>query len=129
MRARAELDAGDIGAADKFIELSLQSLRQTDLTAISEAHAALGVIRAAQGRDQEAEVALRRGLDVIAGTEYFHIKVLSGLALAQFLASRDRRSEARALAHEYGELVRGLGLHQWDRSVEKLDQALAGAQP
>lgn len=129
MRARADLDAGHLGAADKFIELSLESLRQSDLTAICEAHVALGMIRAAQGRDQEAEAALRRGLEVIAGTEYYHLKVLGGLALSQYLASRGRRPEARRLADEYGALVKRLGLHQWDGRVEQLDQALAPMQP
>ena len=90
----------------------MASLRDGDITAISEVHSTLGSIRATQGRDDEAEPALRRGLQAVAGTEYLLPRAESALELARFLARRRRFDEASALCDEYGRITERLG---WTR--------------
>ncbi len=115
LRARAALDSADIESADRFIDLALESLREEDLTAESESHVHLGAIRAAQGRDPEAESALRRGLDVAANTEYLNVAAPAALNLAIFLAARGRLDEAAALVDKYVGAAHARGWTLWDR--------------
>jgi tetratricopeptide (TPR) repeat protein len=75
-------------------------------------HSILGLIRAAQGRIDEAEQALRHGLEVVSGTDYTLPTAEAALDLATFLAQRARFDEARAICEEFGELTRRLG---WKR--------------
>jgi class 3 adenylate cyclase/tetratricopeptide (TPR) repeat protein len=115
LRARAALDLGDLDTADSFIDRAVASVREGDITAIAEVNSHLGAIRAAQGRDDEAEPALRHGLQVVAGTEYLLPRAESALALARFLAQRRRFDEASALCEEYGEITARLG---WKRLAD-----------
>ncbi|HKW71850.1 MAG TPA: adenylate/guanylate cyclase domain-containing protein [Candidatus Dormibacteraeota bacterium] len=128
LRARAASDAGDVASADRFIEMALQSLRSEDVTAIAETYVALGVIRAAEGRDEEGETALRRGLEAVADTEYHSVKGMAGLELAKFLASRGRLEEARQVAPNSFALVARVGLHQLDPLVVEVKQALGSVE-
>jgi tetratricopeptide (TPR) repeat protein len=115
LRARAALDLGDLDIADSFIDGAVASVREGDITAIAEVNSHLGAIRAAQGRDDEAERALRHGLEVVAGTEYLLFRAESALELARFLAQRRRFDEASALCEEYGEITERLG---WKRLAD-----------
>jgi tetratricopeptide (TPR) repeat protein len=112
LRARAALELGDLATADRLIDRAVSTLRGGDMTAIAEVHSSLGMIRAAQGRDDEAELALRHGLQVLAGTDYTLPRAEAALDLATFLAERERFDEARALCDEFGELTEKLG---WTR--------------
>jgi tetratricopeptide (TPR) repeat protein len=112
LRARAALELHDLATADRLIDRAVASLRGGDITAIAEVHSFLGVIRAAQGRDDEAEQALRYSLQVVGGTEYTLPIAEAALELANFLAGRDRFDEARALCDEFGQLTGRLG---WKR--------------
>jgi len=112
LRARAALELADLATADTLINRAAASLRDGDITAIQEVNSHLGAIRAAQGRDAEAESALRRGLQVVADTEYNLPKAEAALELATFLAERQRFDEARALCDEFGGLTERLG---WKR--------------
>jgi len=113
MRARVALGLGDLESADAFIERALTSLRPGDITAISEVHAHLGLIRAAEGRHIEAEAALRRALEIVADTEYNQLKVTAALDLAEFLAGSGRAGEAALLCDEYAALMERLGWTAW----------------
>ena len=55
---------------------------------------ALGLVRAAQGRDEEAEAAAARGVRAIAASEHRRHQVETLEALVQFLRERDREDEA-----------------------------------
>jgi predicted ATPase/class 3 adenylate cyclase len=112
LRARAALILGDLDGADRFVDRAVASLRGGDITAIAEVNTHLGVIRAAQGHDDEAEAALRRSLQAVAGTEYLLPRAESALELARFLGQRRRFDEASALCNEYGEITERLG---WKR--------------
>ena len=128
LRARAALELADLESADKFIERALSSLRDRDLTAISEVHDHLGLIRAAQGRDSEAEAALRRSVQVVAATEYNSTKATAALDLAKFLADRGRLDEAKALCDEYAELTEKRGWKVWAPEISAIRHLIATGQ-
>ena len=54
-------------------------------------------MRAAQGRDEEAERLLREGVDILARTEYRMLGKRHRRLLAEFLRERGRDDEADAL--------------------------------
>lgn len=103
---------------------ALQSLRREDLTAHAETYTELGAIRAAQGRDREAEATLRDALDTIAGTDYDQIKIIAGLGLAEFLADRGRSEEAAQLAETFGELAHTHGWKRFDGQLARIAELL-----
>jgi len=124
-RARAALGSGDFESADRFIERAVSSLRDRDVTGISEVQAHLGVIRAAQGRDAEADAALRISVDTISGSEYAWTKIASALDRAMFLAERGRLDEATALTDEYSGLAEQRGWKVWEPTITAIRSLIA----
>jgi class 3 adenylate cyclase/tetratricopeptide (TPR) repeat protein len=125
LRARAALLMRDLDAAEGFISRALSSLRETDVTAISEVQNHLGMIRAAQDRQPEAEAAQRRSLDVIADTDYSWMKTQPTLALAKLLAERGAVEEARALFEERARWMREQKIRLWDAEIEEIRSTIA----
>ncbi|MDQ6877470.1 MAG: AAA family ATPase [Candidatus Dormibacteraeota bacterium] len=125
LRARAALLTGDLDAAEGFISRALSSLRGNDVTAISEVQNHLGMIRAAQGRQPEAEEAQRRSLDAIAQTDYNWLKTQPTLALAGLLAERGAVAEAMPLFEERVRWVREQKTHLWDAQIDELRSMIA----
>jgi tetratricopeptide (TPR) repeat protein len=128
LRARAAFEARDLESAERFIERAVTSLRDRDITGISEVKDHLGVIRAAQGRDTEAEAALRSSLEIVAGTEYAWTRIDAALDLAAFLTERGRLDESRALTDEYSSLAQQRGWKAWDHEVEEIRRLIASAR-
>jgi predicted ATPase/class 3 adenylate cyclase len=118
LRARAALLLGDIEAADSFVNRALSSIREEDVTAISEVYNHVGRIRAAQGRNSEAEAAQRRSLEAIAQTDYNWMKTEPTLALARLLAERGAMKEARALLDEREHWAHAQEIHLWDPEID-----------
>lgn len=96
LRSRAALELGDMEAAEKFIRGALDAVRPEDVTGTSEVYDHLGVLRAAQGFDEEAESALRHSGDVVRETPYHWAMEMAAVDLARFLAERKRFEEASA---------------------------------
>lgn len=109
LRARAAIELGAVDAAEGFIGQALATVRDADVTGTSEVSAQLGVIRAAQGRDTEAEAALRRSMELIRGTDYWWPLADAGIDLARFLAQRGRAAEARLVLEE---IAAGWPMHE-----------------
>jgi class 3 adenylate cyclase/tetratricopeptide (TPR) repeat protein len=124
-RARAALELNQLEAAESFIQRALSSLRHEDVSATSEVHHQLGLIRAAQGRDTEAEAALRRSLGAVVDTEYEMLRTESALALAAFLADRGRDGEAVALVEERKEIMETADWHLWDPEIDHIRSTVA----
>jgi predicted ATPase len=96
LRSRAALELGDTDAAEQFIRRALEVVRPEDITGTSEVYDHLGVLRAAQGRDEEAESALRHSGDAVRNTPYHWPQEMATVDLAKFLAQRKRLEEASA---------------------------------
>jgi hypothetical protein len=58
---------------------------------------ALGLVRAAQRRDDEAEKLLREALEIAFETDFDYVRYEALHALAQFLRTRGRPDEAEPL--------------------------------
>lgn len=120
LRAQAALDLGDIEAADHIIMRALESLRNQDITAVSEVHTHLGLIRHAQGRDALAEAALREAVEAVAATEYHNISIPAGLWLAYVLAAQGRPAEAAEFLDRYSQKHHELGWHVFDGLIAEV---------
>ena len=129
VRAQASLDLGDLDSADVFIARALESLRDYDVTAVSEVHQTLGSIRAAQGRDVEAESSLRRSVDILGPTGFKWNRGDPMLALARFLAERGRKVEAAQLIDSHESWALDRDIHVWDRDIASIRALIAGAAP
>jgi tetratricopeptide (TPR) repeat protein len=97
LRSRAALELGDMEAAEKFIRRALQVVRIEDITGTSEVYDHLGVLRAVQGRDEEAESALRHSGDAVRNTPYHWPLECATIDLARLQARQGRFDEASAL--------------------------------
>lgn len=120
MRARAAFRLGDLGAAEVWMGRALATLREYDVTAVSEVHQSLGLIRAAQGRTADAEFSLRRSLSVLDRTEYNWIRAEVAVDLARFLAQTGRTREAADLIGVHALWASQRDIHLWDRDFEEI---------
>jgi hypothetical protein len=73
-----------------------------DATSLITTTMALGIVRAAQGRDDEAEALLREAVADARGFKLFAIEPLKNLA--QFLRERGRLEEAAPFEARWAEL-------------------------
>jgi class 3 adenylate cyclase/tetratricopeptide (TPR) repeat protein len=98
-RALAELLLEDnrTEEAERFALAARETVGPHDVTSISTTSMTLGLVRAAQGRDDEAEELLRDALETIAATEHRSGQRDALKSLAQFLAERGREEEAAEL--------------------------------
>jgi tetratricopeptide (TPR) repeat protein len=95
--AEALLAEGRIEEADRFASNARSLVGPHDLTSQASTTTTLGLVRAAQGADGEAEQLLRAGLALYEGTEHRLLEAQALVSLAQFLRSRGRADEAAEL--------------------------------
>lgn len=124
LRARAALHLGDLGAADGWIGRALDTLREYDVTAVSEVHHSLGSIRAAQGRTSEAEFSLRRSFNVLVPTGYNWARVEPAVDLARFLARSGHTREAGDLVDVHERWAHTRDIHLWDRDFQEIRELI-----
>jgi class 3 adenylate cyclase len=105
-RGLAELLLADgrVDEAERFALAARETVGPVDVTSLSTTTYTLGKIRAAQGRDDEAEPLLREAVEIISDGEHRMQQRDSLEALAQFLRDRGRDDEA-AEAEERRERV------------------------
>jgi class 3 adenylate cyclase/tetratricopeptide (TPR) repeat protein len=88
------LERGRLDEAERFALDARETVGPLDVTSRATTTASLGMVRAAQGRDDEAEELLREAVATVAGT-HFRVHEYETLApLAQFLRERGREEEA-----------------------------------
>ena len=83
-----------IEEADRFATLARSELSPHDLTSRSSTMTTLGLVRAAQGCDEEAEGLLRDAVGLLDGTDYRLLEAEARAGLARFLRARGRVDEA-----------------------------------
>ncbi len=97
-----------LGRVEEAELVALESRRTVgphDQSSRSTTRLALALVRAAQGRDVEAEALLREALEVLEGTDFRLTEIEPLEALVQFLVERDRGDEAEPFARRLLELV------------------------
>ena len=107
--AQVLLEQGRIDEAERLALASRQTVGPQDLTSQASTRMALGLVRAAQGRDEEAERLLREAVDVFSDLEGGYPKVDRSTfqALVRFLRDRGRDDEAALYEARLAELAGG----------------------
>jgi tetratricopeptide (TPR) repeat protein len=83
-----------IDEAERFALASRETVGPHDTISRATTRMALGLVRAAQGRDEEAEALLREAVQVVEGKDLRLIRRELVTALARFLRDRGRDDEA-----------------------------------
>jgi class 3 adenylate cyclase/tetratricopeptide (TPR) repeat protein len=105
-RVLAQLLAGRgrLGEAERIALEALETVGPEDRVSLSTTRLALGVVRAAQGRDEEAEELMREAVDGLDLFQLYAAELDALSTLAGFLRSRERRDEAVRVDERIAEL-------------------------
>ena len=103
--AQVLLEQGKIDEAERYALESRQTVGPRDMHSRATTRVALGLVRAAQGRDEEAEALLREALSILDGTDYRRYRFEPLEALAGFLRERGRVAEAAPYEERLAELA------------------------
>ena len=96
MLAQVLLEQGRVDEAEQLALEARATVGEADVSSSSTTRLALGLVRAAQGRDAEAEELLREADEVLVSTGFKRHRIATHKALAEFLRARGREEEARA---------------------------------
>jgi class 3 adenylate cyclase/tetratricopeptide (TPR) repeat protein len=96
---------GRVDEAERYALAARETVGPHDITSVATTTMALGVVRAAQGRDEQAEALLREAYELSAETEHRKNEAQALNALAQFLRERGRDDEAEGFEARIDELV------------------------
>jgi class 3 adenylate cyclase/tetratricopeptide (TPR) repeat protein len=92
--AQALLELDDIDGAASHAEAGVQVVAADDWASVGSTTMVLGLVRARQGRSQEAESLLRKAIAVVESTDYVAENWEYYLPLAEFLLAQGRSKEA-----------------------------------
>jgi tetratricopeptide (TPR) repeat protein len=98
------LERGRVDEAERFALDARETVGPLDVTSRATTTASLGMVRAAQRRDEEAEELLREAVTTVAGTHFREHEYETLLPLAQFLRGRGREEEAARVETRRAEL-------------------------
>ena len=96
MLAEVLLEQGRVDDAERFALASRETVGPEDVSSRATTRLSLARVRAAQGRDAEAEKLFRDALDIVAAADYPRIASELRKFLARFLRDRGRHGEAAA---------------------------------
>ena len=91
---------GKLEEAERVALEARKTVGPNDESSRATTRMALGLVRAAQRRDDEAEELLREALDIALATDFSYVRYEVLQALAAFLRERDRVSEAEAFEQQ-----------------------------
>jgi class 3 adenylate cyclase/tetratricopeptide (TPR) repeat protein len=91
--AEVLVNQGKLDEAERYALLGIETVGPHDVTSLASTRMALGLVRAAQGRDAEAEAELREAFARAADAPRW-TRAATADALARFLRSRGRDEEA-----------------------------------
>ncbi len=101
--AQLLVQRGKLEEAERVALEARKTVGPQDESSRATTRIALGVVRAAQGRDDEAEKLLREALAIAVDTDFNFVRFEVLTALAAFLRERGRPQEAEPLEREAGE--------------------------
>jgi class 3 adenylate cyclase/tetratricopeptide (TPR) repeat protein len=104
--AEIVLSEGHVEEAERWALSAVESVGMQDMMSRSNVSMVLGLVRAAQGRDAEAELLLREAIDLLAATDLRNSEPEPLAALAAFLRERGREDEAAAVEEQIEALLR-----------------------
>jgi tetratricopeptide (TPR) repeat protein len=88
---------GKLEEAERYALEAMRTVGPTDVTSLATTRMALGVVRAAQGRDEEAEALLREAISIASDPAPGWIYRSTVQHLVRFLRERGRADEAAEL--------------------------------
>lgn len=103
--AELVLAKGHVEEAERWALSALETVGMRDMMSRSNVLMVLGLVRAAQERDEEAELLLREAIDVLSETDYRNVEPEPLASLAQFLRERGRGEEAAQLEERLNALL------------------------
>ena len=92
--AEIVLAKGHVEEAERWALSAVETVGMQDIMSRSNVRMVLGLVRAAQGRDEEAELLLREAIDALAETDFRNVEPEPLAAYVRFLRERDRDDEA-----------------------------------
>jgi class 3 adenylate cyclase/tetratricopeptide (TPR) repeat protein len=105
--AEVLLARGRIDEAEVYALKAVETTGPQDVASQASTRKTLGVVRAAQGRDDEAEALFRESLEILERTEYLRDLSEPLRAMIQFLEERGRIEEAAVFRERLAELRAG----------------------
>jgi class 3 adenylate cyclase/tetratricopeptide (TPR) repeat protein len=101
------LEQGKTDAAEVYALKAVETVGPQDVTSQASTRKTLALVRAAQGRDEEAEALLQESIEILERSE--HVRFLSEplKAMIQFLEERERVAEVVAFEERLAELRAG----------------------
>jgi hypothetical protein len=99
------LAEGRIDEAEKYALAARETVSAEDIASRATTRVALAQVRAAQGRDEEAETLFREAVDIISSSEYCRVLLDVLPPYADFLRARDRDADAVELEARLAERV------------------------
>ena len=103
--AQVLLDQGRLDEAERFALEARETVGDGDISSGSTTRLALGLVRAAQGKDVEAERLLREAEEILQPTAFRRHQIAPLEALAEFLHERDRDEEAAEVEETLASLL------------------------
>ena len=92
--AELVLAKGHVEEAERWALSAVETVGMQDMMSRANVRMVLGLVRAAQGRDDEADLLLREAIDSLSETDYRNVEPEPLAAYAGFLRERGRDDEA-----------------------------------
>jgi class 3 adenylate cyclase/tetratricopeptide (TPR) repeat protein len=103
--AELVLAKGHVEEAERWALSAVETVGMQDTMSRANVRMVLGLVRAAQGRDEEAELLLRDAIDSLAATDYRNSEPEPLAAYARFLRDRGRDDEAAVVEERLAALL------------------------
>ena len=105
--AEVLLDQGRLDEAELYALKAVETVGPQDVSSQASTKASLALVRASQGRDEEAEALLRDSIEILERSEYSRFLSDPLEAMIQFLEERERFEEIAAFERRLEELRAG----------------------
>jgi class 3 adenylate cyclase/tetratricopeptide (TPR) repeat protein len=105
--AEVLLQQGKIDAAEVYALKAVETVGPEDASSQSTTRKTLGLVRAAQGRDDEAEALFREAIEILERSEYTRFLSEPLKAIIQFLEERGRMDDVVVFEERLAELRAG----------------------